>query len=43
MTIVALGPLTNLAGTVLNGTDVGKSAREVIWMGGTLEERGNTT
>ncbi len=43
MTIVALGPLTNLAGTVLNGTDVGHDAREVIWMGGTLEERGNTT
>jgi purine nucleosidase len=43
VTIVALGPLTNLAGTVMNGTDVGTSARQVVWMGGTLEERGNTT
>lgn len=43
VTIVALGPLTNIAAAVLNGTDVGGSARRVIWMGGTLEERGNTT
>jgi inosine-uridine nucleoside N-ribohydrolase len=43
VTIVALGPLTNLASAVLNGTDLQHGAREVIWMGGTLEERGNTT
>jgi purine nucleosidase len=43
MTIVALGPLTNLAMAVQQGTDVGGQAREVVWMGGTLEERGNTT
>ncbi len=43
MTIVALGPLTNVAAAVLNGTDVGGRARRVVWMGGTLEERGNTT
>ena len=43
VTIVALGPLTNIASAVLNGTDVGANARRVIWMGGTLEERGNTT
>jgi purine nucleosidase len=43
MTIVALGPLTNLAMAVQNGTDLAGQARDVIWMGGTLEERGNTT
>ena len=43
MTIVALGPLTNLAAAVQHGIDLGARAREVIWMGGTLEERGNTT
>jgi purine nucleosidase len=43
VTIVALGPLTNLASAVLNGTDLAHGTREVIWMGGTLEERGNTT
>ena len=41
--IVALGPLTNLASAILNGTDLAGRARRVIWMGGTLEERGNTT
>ena len=43
VTILALGPLTNLASAVLNGTDLEHGAREVIWMGGTLEDRGNTT
>jgi purine nucleosidase len=43
MTIVALGPLTNLAAATLSGVDLADGAREVIWMGGTLEERGNTT
>ena len=43
VSIVALGPLTNVASAVLNGTDVGGRARRVVWMGGTLEERGNTT
>jgi purine nucleosidase len=43
MTIVALGPLTNLAAAVEHGTDLAHGARDVIWMGGTLEERGNTT
>ena len=43
MSIVALGPLTNLAAAVQHGTDLAGSTREVIWMGGTLEERGNTT
>jgi purine nucleosidase len=42
ITILALGPLTNLATATFNGVDLG-AAREVIWMGGTLEERGNTT
>jgi purine nucleosidase len=42
ITILALGPLTNLAAATLNGVDLG-AAREVVWMGGTLEERGNTT
>jgi inosine-uridine nucleoside N-ribohydrolase len=43
MTVVALGPLTNLAAAALSGVDLVDGAREVIWMGGTLEERGNTT
>ena len=43
MTILALGPLTNLAAAVQHGTDLASGARDVVWMGGTLEERGNTT
>ena len=43
VTILALGPLTNLAAASLGGVDLAGGAREVIWMGGTLEERGNTT
>jgi purine nucleosidase len=43
MTIVALGPLTNLAAATQQGVDLARATREVIWMGGTLEERGNTT
>jgi len=43
MTVVALGPLTNLASATQQGIDLAGGAREVIWMGGTLEERGNTT
>lgn len=43
MSIVALGPLTNLASAAQHGVDLAGAAREVIWMGGTLEERGNTT
>ncbi|HEX6140605.1 MAG TPA: nucleoside hydrolase [Candidatus Limnocylindria bacterium] len=43
LTVVALGPLTNLAAATLNGVDLAEGTREVIWMGGTLEERGNTT
>jgi purine nucleosidase len=43
MTVVALGPLTNLAAAVNNGVDLARGARQVVWMGGTLEERGNTT
>jgi len=41
--LVALGPLTNLAAATLNGVDLVDGTAEVIWMGGTLEERGNTT
>ncbi|MEO6577720.1 MAG: nucleoside hydrolase [Candidatus Limnocylindria bacterium] len=43
VSIVALGPLTNLAAAVQHGVDLAGGTREVIWMGGTLEERGNTT
>jgi purine nucleosidase len=43
ITLVALGPLTNLAAATLSGIDLVDGARQVIWMGGTLEERGNTT
>ncbi len=43
LTVVALGPLTNLASAVLNGVDLAAGLLETIWMGGTIEERGNTT
>jgi purine nucleosidase len=43
LTMVALGPLTNLASAVLNGVDLAGGLREAIWMGGAIEERGNTT
>ena len=43
LSVVALGPLTNLASVALNGVDLAGGLRELIWMGGTLEERGNTT
>jgi purine nucleosidase len=43
ITIVALGPLTNLASAAMNGVDLVDGTRQVIWMGGTLEDRGNTT
>jgi len=43
MTVVALGPLTNLASAVQNNVDLGNGLRELIWMGGTIETRGNTT
>jgi purine nucleosidase len=43
VTVVATGPLTNLAAAVQHGVDLAHGTRDVIWMGGTLEERGNTT
>lgn len=43
LSVVALGPLTNLASAVLNHVDLAAGAREVVWMGGALEVRGNTT
>jgi purine nucleosidase len=43
LTLVALGPLTNLASAVLNRIDLAGGLRQAIWMGGTIEERGNTT
>ncbi len=43
MTIVATGPLTNVASAANNGVDLAGGAREVIWMGGALSVRGNTT
>lgn len=43
MTVVALGPLTNLAAAAQNGVDLDGGLRELIWMGGALETRGNTT
>jgi purine nucleosidase len=43
MTVLALGPLTNLAAATQHGVDLARGARDVIWMGGTLEVRGNTT
>jgi purine nucleosidase len=43
LTVVALGPLTNLASAVQNGVDLAAGLREAIWMGGAIEERGNTT
>jgi purine nucleosidase len=43
VTIVATGPLTNVASAANNGVDLSGGAREVVWMGGALRVRGNTT
>ncbi len=43
MTVVALGPLTNLGAAVSEEIDLAGGLRDLIWMGGTLEDRGNTT
>ncbi len=43
VTVVALGPLTNLGAALSEGVDLAGGLRELAWMGGTLEERGNTT
>jgi purine nucleosidase len=43
MTVIATGPLTNLASAAGSGVDLAGGAREVIWMGGALNVRGNTT
>ncbi len=43
VSVVALGPLTNLAAAVTEGIDLRAGLRELVWMGGTLEDRGNTT
>jgi purine nucleosidase len=43
VTVVALGPLTNLGAALTEGVDLRDGLRELVWMGGTLEERGNTT
>ena len=43
VTLVALGPLTNLAIASLEGVDLATGLREVVWMGGALDEPGNTT
>jgi purine nucleosidase len=43
VTIMATGPLTNLASAAQNDVDLAGGAREVIWMGGALRVRGNTT
>jgi len=43
MTVVALGPLTNLGAAISERVDLADGLRALIWMGGTLEERGNTT
>jgi purine nucleosidase len=43
LTVVALGPLTNLGSAVLSGVDLAAGLRQLIWMGGAIEERGNTT
>ncbi len=43
LTVIALGPLTNLAIAAREGVDLAGGLRETIWMGGTLSDRGNTT
>ena len=43
VTILATGPLTNVASAAQHGVDLAGGAREVIWMGGALKVRGNTT
>ncbi len=43
VSVVALGPLTNLGAAITEGVDLANGLRDVTWMGGTLEDRGNTT
>ncbi len=43
VTVVALGPLTNLGAAASEGVDLRAGLRDLVWMGGTLEDRGNTT
>jgi purine nucleosidase len=43
VSVVALGPLTNLASAISEGVDLANGLRDVTWMGGTLEDPGNTT
>jgi purine nucleosidase len=43
VTVIATGPLTNLASAAQNGVDLAGGAREVVWMGSALTVRGNTT
>src|SRR5437879_2993985 len=43
VTVVALGPLTNLGAAISERVDLRGGLRELIWMGGTLHEPGNTT
>jgi purine nucleosidase len=43
VSVVALGPLTNLGAAASEGVDLAAGLRELVWMGGTLEDRGNTT
>ncbi len=43
MSVVALGPLTNLGAALTEDVDLATGLRELVWMGGTLEDRGNTT
>jgi purine nucleosidase len=43
ISLVALGPLTNLGAAITEGVDLADGLRDMTWMGGTLEDRGNTT
>ena len=43
LSVLALGPLTNLALAARERVDLANGLRETIWMGGTLADPGNTT
>ena len=43
LTIVALGPLTNVALALLKAPSIAPQIKEVVFMGGTILSNGNTT
>jgi purine nucleosidase len=43
LTICALGPLTNVGMAIAKEPSITRRIREIVWMGGAIDEAGNTT